>query len=203
MLARNTFSLALSLTAAALGMNYAAKAVMIDFNGVAAGAFGCCGVNFVAPNVDPACPIAWVPFVTRPLRAGGAWVYGGNAAFLPGGYLGSGSLQLNNVCVAPNLAALACVPFPTIIDFDYRDTGAPINLYVQNALGAMRDVQPNFGAIAPAAFIPTTNVWFNHAVTAAGAGWVEGHVQLVAFGPPILNLQIGGQNLQIDNLRIQ
>lgn len=162
----------------------AANAIPIPFDVMTpAGPYACCGVPFVADGVN---------FMTRGFRDGaGALVTTGSASQMVPGWNGTPTLHLNNICAAPNIAAVAGPGGSMLISFSYRDAGGNINLRVNGAL----QNRANFSLLGA-----YPGVAVNVVVTAAGIGYEEGIVQLMFAGSAITTLQIGGQELQIDNL---
>ncbi|MFN0137426.1 MAG: hypothetical protein ACKVS9_15085 [Phycisphaerae bacterium] len=126
------------------------------------------------------------------------WFGGGTASRLVAGFNGTPTMRLTQMNVAPNILSLR--PAGAVqVTFDYRDTGSPINLYVQTTAGALWQVVPDFPMIAPTAF---PGVIVNHTFTAVGPGFIEGSVTISFAGAMIQRVQIGGQNLEIDNVSI-
>ena len=151
----------------------------------AAGPWACCGAAF---NVDG------VVFATRGYRfvPGGPAMGGGNAAIQPAPGLGAGqAMRLTAVNVAPNIAAFAPAGV-FVVTFDYWNLGGNINLRVNG----VQAVAPSFMAI-PGGLFPGVAI----AVAPPVAPGVAGTVTLTALpGTMITTLQIGGQNMIIDNI---
>ncbi len=171
---------------------YANVLVSFDAGVAPPGPFGCCGVVFTSPDVDPIGGLPPVQFTTRRYRSGGAWITTGLANRVVPGFTGTPTLHLNNICVQPNILALLPAG-AAAVEFDYRDNGGSINLVVNGA----RVVRGGF----PGAYA-FPGVAVNVVVTAAGIGYEEGHVQILSVGAPLNNVQIGGQELEIDDVII-